>query len=660
MEFSQIIRWKRFSHSPYAVFCSLHKVINVGVLSVAMIANADAKSHNKQEPEESPVYYEMLDDVEVTAGKEGISINGPDSFSYTIESATIQTAPRQSVNDLLKHAPEIDVRQRGAFGVQTDISIKGSTPEQTRFTLNGVNISSPQTGHLSADFPISADALSRIELIEGHGESETVNLVAKPDTASGYKATAIVGMCGLLSADNTISIRNERNAHLVNGSISRSDGATPNSDFGVGRFYYFGQTCASPIKVEWQVGYSRKSFGANTFYSPAYDNQWERTNRVLSSAKIETSTPIRLSTLISWCRDYDHFQLIRNEHFGENHHRTDAFTISPEMRKRWKDGESSFRVNYRHETILSTNLGTPLGNDSVKIFGSELYYKKRQKRDMFGAILSHQQKVKRWVFDAGLHYTQSEDISRRHDFLPFLNTTYGLRRIRLTLSVNKSVRIPTFTDLFYKSPTTIGNVGLKSEKKTTIQLKAKHRRKGFENELYLFHTIGKEMIDWVMYTEEDTYHSANFGLKSIGFGYHGEIKISEMTNLPIKIGLGYQHIRQRREDNIFIYKSLYALEYLRNKATASITAQPFRNLEICFDTRFMDRVGHYIRYENRSNTGMLQAYVPYCVSDLEIRYKVKRAKLFMTINNLFNQIYVDFGNIPQPGIYAQAGVSIKI
>ena len=127
MEFSKVIKWKRFSHSPYAVFCSIHKVINIGVLSVAVIANADAKSNKEQEPEENPAYYEMLDDVEVTAEQEGISINGPDIFSYKMELQNIQTAPQQSVNDLLKQVPEIDVRQRGANGIQTDISIKGAT-----------------------------------------------------------------------------------------------------------------------------------------------------------------------------------------------------------------------------------------------------------------------------------------------------------------------------------------------------------------------------------------------------------------------------------------------------------------------------------------------------------------------------------------------------
>ena len=659
MEFSQIIKWKRFSHSPYAVFCSLNKVINIGVLSVAIIANADAKSNNGHESEESPVYYEMLDDVEVTAGEEGISINGPDAFTYTIEQREIKTAPQPSVNDLLKQVPEVDVRQRGAFGVQTDISIKGATPEQTRVTLNGINISSPQTGHLSADFPVSIGAVRQIELSEGKGENDAINIVTKPDTINKYEAIATAGLYRSFGVDNIINIHNKRCGHLIDGAFSRSDGATINSDFRTGKFHYMGQTSrTNPIHAEWQVGFSRKSFGANTFYSPAYDNQWERTNRILSSAKIETATPIKFATQLSWCRDYDHFQLVRNEHFGENHHRTDALSFAPELKKHWGQGISTLKLNYRHEKILSTNLGVPIKDDSIKIFGSEQYYTKRQKRETVELLLEHQQQVKKWLFDAGLRYTQAKDLDDRHAFSPFIKTTYNLRQARICFSLNNALRIPSFTDLFYKSPVNTGNVGLKNEKKTTGQLTLKHHRKGFKNEGYVFHTIGREMIDWVMYSPDDTYHSANFGLKNTGFGYHGELRLSELSNrLPIIIGLGYQHIWQKRKDDIYVYKSLYALEYLRNKVTAEVNIQPIQGLNIRFDTRLVERIGNYILYENRTSTGILQPYKPYCITDMEIGYQTKWGRLFATINNLFNKTYVDFGNVTQAGFYGQLGIS---
>ena len=661
MESQKIIKWKRFSHNSYAVFCSLHKVINIGVLSVAIIANADAKSNNNHESGEAPAYDEMLDDIEVTAVKEGISINGPDTVAYTIETEKIKTAPHPSVNDLFKQVPEIDVRQRGAFGVQTDISIKGATPEQTGVMLNGISINSPQTGHLSADFPLSVKAIKQIELSEGKGKNEAINVVAQPDTLTKIEASITAGLYGTLSADNIVNIHNQRNAHLVNASISRSDGASPNSDYKTCKLFYIGQTNTSPLATEWQLGYSRKSFGANTFYSPAYDNQWERTNRIFSSLKIATKTPVKVATRISWFRDYDHFQLVRREPFGENYHRTDVIAISPEVKKRWGKGESTLRLDYRHEAILSTNLGLPMEEDSIRIYGSSRFYKNSLKRETIEMLLDHHQAIRRWFLNAGMRYTQTLDISKRNGFLPYIKATYGSRRNHISLSLNNAIRIPTFTDLFYKSPTTLGNKELKNERKTIIQIAGQRRRKAFDSELFIFHTIGKDMIDWVMYDAEDTYHSANYGVKNIGIGYHGEVRLSAISEqIPVTIGLGYQHIWQRREDNTFIFKSLYALEYLRNKLTASITAQPIRNLTIRFDTRVNDRIGSYILYENRRSTGILQAYRPYCVSDVEISQQFKRMKLSATINNLFNKKYIDFGNIPQPGFYGQIGVSYQL
>ncbi len=42
----------------------------------------------------------------------------------------IHRAAAQTINDVLKLATGVDVRQRGGFGVQTDISINGGTFDQ--------------------------------------------------------------------------------------------------------------------------------------------------------------------------------------------------------------------------------------------------------------------------------------------------------------------------------------------------------------------------------------------------------------------------------------------------------------------------------------------------------------------------------------------------
>ena len=59
----------------------------------------------------------------------------------------IENAPVQSIEDLLEYAMNVDIRQRGRQGVQSDISIRGGSFEQVLIMLNGIKLNDPQTGH---------------------------------------------------------------------------------------------------------------------------------------------------------------------------------------------------------------------------------------------------------------------------------------------------------------------------------------------------------------------------------------------------------------------------------------------------------------------------------------------------------------------------------
>jgi len=99
----------------------------------------------------------------------------------------IKAAPVQSVNDLLKYAVGVDVRQKGALGALTDVSIRGGNSEQITVLLNGINICDAQTAHNTFDFPVDISEIERIEVLEGpagrvYGTSSllgAINIVTK-------------------------------------------------------------------------------------------------------------------------------------------------------------------------------------------------------------------------------------------------------------------------------------------------------------------------------------------------------------------------------------------------------------------------------------------------------------------------------------------------
>ncbi len=106
----------------------------------------------------------------------------------TLTRDDIAAAAVTTVNDLLKLAAGVDVRQRGAFGIQTDVSLDGGTFDQITILLNGVPLTNPQTGHLAADFPVGLDDIERVEILRGAAArvfgtqafSGAINLVTSP------------------------------------------------------------------------------------------------------------------------------------------------------------------------------------------------------------------------------------------------------------------------------------------------------------------------------------------------------------------------------------------------------------------------------------------------------------------------------------------------
>ena len=167
-----IVTFRRFCRGGYAVFASLHREVRIGVLAIGMFASVNLPKVQAKQIVTSPDADEdgketELSEVSVVGSMAPLSALQSARIVSVITSQQIASSAAQSVNDLLKLAVGVDVRQRGGFGIQTDISIDGGTFDQITILLNGVNISSPHTGHLAADFPVCLSDIERIEVLEG-------------------------------------------------------------------------------------------------------------------------------------------------------------------------------------------------------------------------------------------------------------------------------------------------------------------------------------------------------------------------------------------------------------------------------------------------------------------------------------------------------------
>lgn len=149
----QALRFKHFSRRSYALFSCIGREVLICTLSVATLTYAKADGISTKPAATAMAADSLgrqevkLDEVLVTGSRAPLTALQSAKIVTVISRDDIQRAEAASINDILKLATGVDVRQRGGFGVQTDISINGGTFDQITILLNGVNMSSPQTGH---------------------------------------------------------------------------------------------------------------------------------------------------------------------------------------------------------------------------------------------------------------------------------------------------------------------------------------------------------------------------------------------------------------------------------------------------------------------------------------------------------------------------------
>ena len=75
------------------------------------------------------------------------------------------------LNDLMRDDPSVDLEQRGGGGVQADLSIWGSSYEQTLVLLNGWRVNDAETSHFNLDLPVPMQMVGSVNVLHGAGST---------------------------------------------------------------------------------------------------------------------------------------------------------------------------------------------------------------------------------------------------------------------------------------------------------------------------------------------------------------------------------------------------------------------------------------------------------------------------------------------------------
>lgn len=634
------VTFRRFERKAWSAFRSLSLEVRIGVLSVATLGSvtfakgAPAVEVATERIEAEEQEGEELSELTVSATLAPLSQLEQVRLVSVLQREDVLRSGARSVNDLLKLFSGVDVRQRGPYGVQTDISIDGSSQEQVTLLLNGVNVSNPQIGHLTFDLPVALEDIERIEVLEGaagrvYGGGSfggAVNIVTRRDTASTAMLRAEGGQYGTAAA----SARGTLARQSFSGGYTRSDGATPNSDFWRSQAYHSG----SWRWLRWQAGYSQKQYGANTFYSTKYPNQWEENMRLMASLGADISltsnrSPLTFTPEVYWQRNYDHYQLIRDTHIGENVHRTNVLGAKAKLWWQWVAGKTAVAAEMRHERYSKAVIDTT--------------------RTVLHMTLEHNVTLGSWTLSAGV--TGQGVIgatAASPSFYPGVDVAWRpASGWKLMLGYNRGYRLPTFTELYYKSPTHEGNKDLTMETSDNVSLSAQYRMTLSERHALggtfsarTFYHRGHDLIDWVMWTPGDAFHSASFALDNVGV--QADVAVSGRC---FRLQTSYTFLHQIRYDDAPVWRSNCVMEYLRHKLVVTGDWTFWRCMGVNASLRYHDRVG---------------PYTPYATLDLKLRWADPRYEVWLQGNNVTDTHYTDIGGVPQPGIWITAGLKWHI
>ena len=664
------LRFRQFSRKGYALFACLGRVVTIGVLSVATLESASAAHRHVSTDEETSDTTRIadkeatLDDVEVTGSRAPLALGQAARMVTVLTREEIQAAPVQSINDLLKMAVGVDVRQRGPIGAQTDIGIRGSTSEQITILLNGINICDPQTGHNAFDLPCDISDIVRIEVLEGpaarvYGTSSLVgaiNVVSLPPSPSeerGCRAQARIegGSFGYLSTAGRANIGN----HSISASFTRSDGYSRaksgnlNSDYSGFKAFWNSQFSILNSQLQCHAGISTKGFGSNTFYSAKFDEQYEKTTKLYTALQGDVNTGVlHFKPAIYWNRFYDRFELIRGseEKVPFNHHRTDVFGINLNSYFDWAAGRTAFGAEFRNEDIMSGNLGEPLNNPHGD-------YKYGLNRSNLSFHLEHNILLHRFTLSAGFVAVKNTWCEMPFTLYPGVDASLRLGdHWKVYASYNESLRMPSFTELYYSVGGHKADKYLKPEEMRAVEGGVKYSSRWLTARASIFHHHARNMIDWVLDTRETdpVWQSVNLTkVNTLGQEFTINCQLS-----IINCQLAYCHLHQKKDMPDYL-QSQYALEYLRHKLTAQLRMHMVAKLDLTLCYRWQDRMGTYT-----DTSGQVQAYRPYSIVDGRLEWNDDTYSIYVEGNNLTGHRYVDYGNVPQPGFWLMVGAKYHI
>jgi len=448
-----------------------------------------ARSAGQSEDDGSATTFEGFTEVVASRIAEQAAETGRREIVLT--RSEIAALPVQTVQDVLAVLPGVGLTRRGTRGVQGDLNLRGSTFEQALVLVNGVRVNNPQTGHHSLDLFLPAAAIERVEVLYGAGSAVhgpdafggAVNIVTGAPATSVWLRLGENDLKGggfSLQLGNGFWVAAEREVHT---------GFRDNTEAEVNQLAAGWSWKKDRAVVDLTLAVGQRSFGAHAFYSARFPDQRESTAGELLTARallpLNAVSTLGLRARVTTHRDDFILDRERPEWY-RNRHRTDGGLLGVELRSVIGGWDWGFGVEGARDEISSSNLGehrrerTAVFAELGRFTGPlTLAFQVRADRQEPWGTAETAAIGGSWAVADGW-------VLRGH---------WG-----------RSIRVPSFTDLYYISPSRVGNPDLEPERGRSAELGLDRGKFS----LTIFERVADPIIDWLL-DDDGVWRASNAG-----------------------------------------------------------------------------------------------------------------------------------------------------
>ena len=611
-----------------------------------------------------------LNPVTVTASLNPIAASQTGRNILVIGGDRFQQLPVNSIDELLRYLPGIEVQARGPMGAQSDFVIRGGTFQQVLVILDGLRINDPVTGHFSSYIPIAPAEIERIEILKGassavygseavggviHIITKTFARQQKEDKKS-VQAQVIGGQYGLFNAN--------AGGYIKKGNTSISGGLLTNNASGQpqrGTKGFLNISTASlslshALNNNWSLAYRAayddRNFSAQNYYTTfASDTAEERVKTVWSQLRLGYQKEGKAFSVSAGYKTGDDHYLYNSSSLANNN-KSGLWQALATYQQRWNGTALTTGLQAQSRSIKSNDRGN------------------HQVAQAAGFVVIDQTISEHWRISPAARLDWNERSG--FELVPQVNVSFHADKLQLRGSAGKTIREADFTERFNNYNKTgvasgrIGNPDLSAERSFSYELGADYLfSDNFKLSGSVFQRLHDDLIDYVVTPYTQMPRQVNL---IPGGSYALAKNISSVNTRGVEIDVQVSK-KLATDSRLLLVGGLLWLQSKSSEAQPSFYIASHAKFMANFSATYSHRwfvvsaSGLYkVRQPQQATAIHASVAEDYFVLNAKGEAFVWKNKLSVVVqaDNVLDKKYSDLLGAPMPGRWLIGGVSFKL